>query len=856
MRYLSTIQITSIASLIGLYIVITDPISEYPFPSHVSAPSFVTVQLSGKDTYALWREQMKGLLDLHDMLDFIKSEPPDEAYGELSTWSRSDALVRGWILATLSLDILKSVIDPTFTAKDVWCKLEETYGPAAPGPSSNGTEVDQYQYPYPSHVSAPNFVTVQLTGRDTYAEWREQMRCLLLGHDMVGFVLEGPNHNSRWWRRSDELVKGWICATLSPQILKWVTKPPVLHRAMYKHVQVTASSLWFKLLDAYGPLDLHNKAAYYERDREEKIRGEERKWLLNIAEDKPLVDVFPSVPLKREDQRQVEAAKDELHKAILKEDFETVKRICDNKVVSWGRYLTINNYSAFHVAATTSNNKDFLEKMYNLPKDSSDLDMPSPDGNPLFVAADVGNTEAAKILFGRYPRMLKILDGNGQGPVTRALSNMHTETYDYLWDCQVRTNRTDHVFWHGTEILVNMISSKEYGSALDMFRKHTHQFLPTADSLLTAIAQNFPPNLNFLDRTLYRVLKDWWQAAKRKQKDYDDCKQLLATICSTINEAIAFNHHYYYYKDAILEAARQNENDVVSIIVAEFPNAIFSRNEDGHNIIQYAVINRSEKVCSLVHQMRQHKNVYKIIKDQFGNNLLHLAAKLAPTHKLSPISGAALQIQYELQWFKEVKKFVYPACTKEKNWYGDTPEMVFTKEHKELVTEGERWMKETANSFTITAALIVTIVFAAAITVPGGNDQEKGIPVFTNKTALKIFAISDAISLFTSVTSLLMFLSILTARFSEQDFLYILPTKLIIGLATLFISTTAMLVAFGAALFLMFGRDNSLTLIPIAILTVPPVLSFLFLQFPLVIDLIRATYCRNLFGTKTDGFIY
>ena len=84
----------------------------------------------------------------------------------------------------------------------------------------------------------------------------------------------------------------------------------------------------------------------------------------------------------------------------------------------------------------------------------------------------------------------------------------------------------------------------------------------------------------------------------------------------------------------------------------QFPNAIWSTNEDGHNFIQYSVINRSEKIYNLLYEMSEHKNIYKTIKDSSGNNLLHLAARLAPTNKLNLISGAALQIQRELQWFK------------------------------------------------------------------------------------------------------------------------------------------------------------------------------------------------------------
>ncbi|KAF5788690.1 putative PGG domain, ankyrin repeat-containing domain superfamily [Helianthus annuus] len=343
---------------------------------------------------------------------------------------------------------------------------------------------------------------------------------------------------------------------------------------------------------------------------------------------------------------------------------------------------------------------------------------------------------------------------------------------------------------------------------------------------------------------------------KEEAEMHNVATRLLKAICELIKRSTATRFHSDYYNNAILEATRQNADKVVRVIVSFFPNAIWSANEEGHNIIQYAVINHSEKVYNLLYQMSEHKNIYRTIKDTFGNNLLHLAAKLAPPDKLNHISGAALQLQRELQWFKEVQGFVCPLNINQKNFYGETPRMVFTREHKELVIEGERWMKATAESYTITAALITTIVFAAAITVPGGNKEDNGMPVFTNTTAFTVFAVSDAISLFTSVTSLLMFLSILTARFSEQDFLYKLPTKLIIGLTALFISTTAMLVAFGAALFLVFGQDNSWILASIVALTWLPVTSFATLQYPLIADLVSSTYGRSIFGKKGNVPFY
>ncbi|MFS7990773.1 putative PGG domain-containing protein [Helianthus anomalus] len=182
--------------------------------------------------------------------------------------------------------------------------------------------------------------------------------------------------------------------------------------------------------------------------------------------------------------------------------------------------------------------------------------------------------------------------------------------------------------------------------------------------------------------------------------------------------------------------------------------------------------------------------------------------------------------------------------------------MLFRKEHKKLVRDGEEWMKKTADSYTITAGLITTIVFAAAITVPGGNNGDTGHPIYAKSPSFLIFAIADAISLFTSTTSLLLFLSILTARYAEQDFLYTLPSRLIMGLATLFLSTTSMMIAFGASLYLLFGQGKDWILIPIAVLSCLPVTCFVTLQFPLLVELISCTYGRGLFGKQSDRPFY
>lgn len=193
-----------------------------------------------------------------------------------------------------------------------------------------------------------------------------------------------------------------------------------------------------------------------------------------------------------------------------------------------------------------------------------------------------------------------------------------------------------------------------------------------------------------------------------------------------------------------------------------------------------------------------------------------------------------------------------PKYKYQKNISQETPIMVFRREHKQLRNEGEEWMKKTADSYTIVAALIITIVFAAAITVPGGNDDVTGKAIYETKPSFIVFAISDAISLFSSTTSLLLFLSILTTRYREEDFLYRLPKRLILGLTMLFLSVTSMMVAFSATLYLMFGQEKAWIMIPIATLTCLPIASFVTLQLPLLVDLISSTYGYGIFVKQSD----
>ncbi|TQD77419.1 hypothetical protein C1H46_037036 [Malus baccata] len=215
-------------------------------------------------------------------------------------------------------------------------------------------------------------------------------------------------------------------------------------------------------------------------------------------------------------------------------------------------------------------------------------------------------------------------------------------------------------------------------------------------------------------------------------------------------------------------------------------------NEKGQNIFQFAAECRQHKVFSLLYGLEQRKWGWFVSgKDKSGNNMLHVVGTISSAAQINLIRGAALQMQRELQWFKEVERFALHVHHEGINKTDKmTPRELFTKGHKDLVKEGEKAMKDTATSCTVVGALIVTIMFAAAFTVPGGNKQD-----------------------------------------------------------------TAMMIAFSSALFIMLHGKSSIAIL-VTLLASVPVASFIWMQFPLLLELVISTYGAGVFDRKIEDWPY
>ncbi|KAL2348892.1 hypothetical protein Fmac_002892 [Flemingia macrophylla] len=470
----------------------------------------------------------------------------------------------------------------------------------------------------------------------------------------------------------------------------------------------------------------------------------------------------------------------------------------------------------------------------------------------LALAADLtGDKDVAKCLVQFSPNLLTTMNNDGEIPLLLAARKGHKLMTRYLFYETPMNYFKDQDYHTLTELLKLCIKGDIFDVALRLLDYnyldldlHSPEFLKEVFDVLNALAKK--PSA-FLNCCRFGLLQQIGIMETCEQKrTYCDVKQILkymTRIVEKLNNSHLQNTLVY---TAMLDAAKHGIVEFIEAMADAKNDLLWAI--DGHNrdIFSYAILHRKEKVFQLIYDLNGRKEVIKNRKDLFGNNLLHLAGHLGSSFDLNLRSGAALQMQREIQWFQAVEEIVPPKCYEERNDNNMKPHELFTEEHKELVKEGERWAKQAAKSFALVGILITTVMFAAAFTVPGGNNQ-KGVPIFLNDPVFTTFVVADTISLFTSATSVLIFIWILTSRFHEKDFLKRLPSKLLGALIFLCFSVVSMMIAFCAAIGIVvknFWANKPLVVGGIA-LGIIPVITLVPSQAILIWEIFRSTLLAN-----------
>ncbi|KAI6704800.1 hypothetical protein NL676_007762 [Syzygium grande] len=531
--------------------------------------------------------------------------------------------------------------------------------------------------------------------------------------------------------------------------------------------------------------------------------------------------------------------------------------------------------TVLHIAAGAKHTK-FVEEVVKMMS-PADLALRNKSNNTaLCYAAASGVVKIAETMVNKNRDLPGMRGNKGMTPLYIAALFGHRNMVSYLFRVTDDEHLTeeDHVnLLHATintdlfDLALTILRRKPDTSSLESWQRILYALICVKGEYKVG----FPSGLVMSDisqtkKVSLYLLEKLWRAVElivpgikvvhEKKTMQLQVLQLVKLLCEQVSSLEDSNIEdlLTHPSQPLLIAAGFGIVELVTELVQSHPDLIWKVDEQSRNIFHVAVMYRREKIFGLIHDLGAHKDMITTYKDPDNNhNLLHLAGKLAPLDQLNRVSGAALQMQRELLWFKEVEKTVHPLSKQMRDKNGRTPRMLFTEEHRALVKEGEDWMKSTASSCMLVATLITTVMFAAIFTVPGGTDNNKGVPILLKSNAFITFAISDAFALFSSVTSILMFLSILTSRYAEEDFLESLPKRLIIGLTTLFLSIASMLVAFSATLFIVLGGQLAWILVPIALASCIPITLFAFLHFPLLTDMLSSSYGTGIFTRESTS---
>ncbi|XP_022869723.1 ankyrin repeat-containing protein ITN1-like, partial [Olea europaea var. sylvestris] len=120
------------------------------------------------------------------------------------------------------------------------------------------------------------------------------------------------------------------------------------------------------------------------------------------------------------------------------------------------------------------------------------------------------------------------------------------------------------------------------------------------------------------------------------------------------------------------------------------------------------------------------------------------------------------------------------------------------KELRKLHREG---INNATNSVTVVAVLFATVAFAAIFTVPGGDD-DNGMAVMVHSPSFKVFFISNAVALFTSLAVVVVQITVVRGEITSERRVVEVINKL------MWLASVCTTVAFIASSYIVVGRRN------------------------------------------------
>ncbi|KAI6679109.1 hypothetical protein NL676_032990 [Syzygium grande] len=516
-------------------------------------------------------------------------------------------------------------------------------------------------------------------------------------------------------------------------------------------------------------------------------------------------------------------------------DWESAKAIIGRDNASVRARITSRFETVLHIATLSAQDKFVKNLLDYLNPD--DLLMVDSDGcTALHNAVHCGRIEMVKALVGRDRRLTQIPDYKGRVPLR--ISTQEASTHkEIAWFLAEKTTDDGPSYPFSSPSAINPILDLTYaghhGIPLEL------NYEPADENLRDMQGPRNPvPPIKRIHEVKLRYVAAVMLAKKV-------CRAISGMRTTEITE-------FFLERNLLGFATTKGNSDLVKLCIQSFPELIRIK-PNGDSLMTLAVKNRQERILSLFLKKSSNNELSLVpAPTPEESEKMMLAAAKYDSHleAVTYVSGAAFEMQRELQWFKVVEKWLFPDLRTFKH-EGKSYWQIFTEEHQQLLVKGGEWVKNTAQSCMVVSTLIATVLFAASYNVPKGNSGITGNPLWFGMEALMVFEISDALGLFSSVTAIMLFLAILTSRYEAQDFLHSLPRKIIMGLSFLILSLACMLVAFGAAYKIVQQKRPEWVYILFALLSICPFLLFLILQIPLLGEIAKSTYGRGAFRPQS-----
>lgn len=126
----------------------------------------------------------------------------------------------------------------------------------------------------------------------------------------------------------------------------------------------------------------------------------------------------------------------------------------------------------------------------------------------------------------------------------------------------------------------------------------------------------------------------------------------LKLVCEYLSPKVKDGRWMVAAGMSLIYATTKGNREFVVEMIKSNPHLLRDFQADYKNIFQLSVQKRNSKIFSLIYGMGDRKIILLSEQDNVNNTVLHVAGALSPSDELSKVSGAALKMQREIQWYK------------------------------------------------------------------------------------------------------------------------------------------------------------------------------------------------------------